>query len=113
MKLRSGRQYKNDLSDVLGILAEHEKRNQPISMEQIQNAAVHLYGTWDALPPASIEFIENAMRTGQFEKQYAEVAAYEQASLEVLVRFDATYPGGVNEANTDQILKLLQERKGL
>ena len=29
MKLRSGRQYKNDLSDVLGILAEHEKRNQP------------------------------------------------------------------------------------
>ena len=113
MKLRSGRQYKNDLSDVLGILAEHEKRNQPISMEQIQKAAVHLYGAWDALPPASIEFIENAMRTGQFEKQYAEVAAYEQASLEVLVRFDATYPGGVNEANTDQILKLLQERKGL
>ena len=82
-------------------------------MEQIQNAAVHLYGTWDALPTASIEFIENAMRNGQFEKQYAEVAAYEQASLEVLVRFDATYPGGVNEANTDQILKLLKERKGL
>ena len=103
----------NDLSDVMGILAEHEKRNQPISMEQIQKAAVHLYGTWDALPPASITFIENAMRNGQFEKQYAEVAAYEQASLEALVRFDATYPGGVHEANTDQILKLLQERKGL
>ena len=26
MKLRSGRQYKSDLSDVLGILAEHEKK---------------------------------------------------------------------------------------
>lgn len=29
MKLRSGRQYKNDLSDILGILAEHEKKGQP------------------------------------------------------------------------------------
>ena len=27
MKLRSGRQYKSDLSDVLGILAEHEKQS--------------------------------------------------------------------------------------
>lgn len=25
MKLRSGRQYKSELSDVLGVLAEHEK----------------------------------------------------------------------------------------
>ena len=30
MKLRSGRQYKSDLSDVLGILAEHEKRGTPL-----------------------------------------------------------------------------------
>ena len=35
MKLRSGRQYKSDLSDVLGILAEHEKEGTPLSMKQI------------------------------------------------------------------------------
>ena len=29
MKLRSGRKYKNDLSDIIGILAEHERRNHP------------------------------------------------------------------------------------
>ena len=33
MKLRSGRQYKSDLSDILGILAEHEKRGTPITLE--------------------------------------------------------------------------------
>ncbi len=27
MKLRSGRKYKNDLSDIIGILAEHEKNS--------------------------------------------------------------------------------------
>lgn len=33
MKLRSGRKYKNDLSDIIGILAEHEKRGNPISFQ--------------------------------------------------------------------------------
>ena len=30
MKLRSGRKYKHDLSDIVGILAEHEKQGVPI-----------------------------------------------------------------------------------
>lgn len=33
MKLRSGRKYKHDLSDIIGILAEHERRGAPISAE--------------------------------------------------------------------------------
>ena len=46
MKLRSGRQYKSDLSDILGILSEHQKRGTPISMEQIRKAVSDLYGAW-------------------------------------------------------------------
>lgn len=53
MKLRSGRQYKSDLSDVLGILAEHEKRRMPISMAQIRRAVTELYGSWETLPESS------------------------------------------------------------
>ena len=60
MKLRSGRQYKSDLSDVLGILAEHEKKNAPIALEQIQKAVTDLYGSWDALPDTSRNLILNA-----------------------------------------------------
>ena len=59
MKLRSGRQYKNDLSDVLGILAEHEKRGEPILFERIKIAVDHLYGHWESLPTESRVFIEN------------------------------------------------------
>lgn len=32
MKLMAGRQYKNDLSDILGILDEHSKIGKPISL---------------------------------------------------------------------------------
>ena len=37
---KSGRTYKNDLSDILGILAEHEKRHDPLLLSQIQKAVI-------------------------------------------------------------------------
>ena len=66
MKLRSGRQYKNDLSDVLGILNEHAQRGTPIALEQIKVAVRNLYGTWEALPEHSIRLIESACASGRY-----------------------------------------------
>ena len=62
MKLRSGRKYKNDLSDIIGILAEHEKRNQPITLEMINKAVNDLYGGWVDFPEDSKSFIEDAIK---------------------------------------------------
>ena len=70
MKLRSGRQYNSDLSDVLGILAEHEKSGKPITMERIQKAVVDLYGEWNTLPKASQNFTKEAA----FSAPFAEMA---------------------------------------
>ena len=64
MKLRSGRQYKSDLSDVLGILAEHEKEGTPLSMKQIRKAVTDLYGDWNSLPNASQVFIDHTRGAG-------------------------------------------------
>ena len=44
MKLRSGRLYKHDMSDVLGILAEHKQRGVVISKEQVLKAVSDLCG---------------------------------------------------------------------
>lgn len=44
MKLMSGRQYKNDLSDIAGILWEHQRNGNPISREAIDKAISVLYG---------------------------------------------------------------------
>lgn len=40
MKLCSGRKYKKDLSDIIGILYEHEKRGIPLTMEDIDRAVL-------------------------------------------------------------------------
>ncbi|MBR4332478.1 MAG: hypothetical protein IKP72_07380 [Clostridia bacterium] len=114
MKLRSGRQYKNDLSDVLGILAEHEKRGTPLTMAQIKKAVAGLYGDWNALPEKSQRFMEDVMNDGHFDALYQQVSASEQAAHNALLRFEKDYPGVTNEANVDEIIKALQakNRKG-
>ena len=110
MKLRSGRQYKSDLSDVLGILAEHEKRKQPITMEQIQKAAYDLYGSWEALPAASSAFIENVMQDGHFENLYEEIVNGEKETKALLIRFEQDYPGVTKESNVNEIASNLQKK---
>ena len=111
MKLRSGRQYKNDLSDVLGILAEHEKRGTPLTMGQIKKAVCDLYGDWCALPEKSQRFIEDVMNDGHFDALYQQVSAGEQDAHNALLLFDRDYPGEANEANVDEIIKVLQAKK--
>ncbi len=112
MKLRSGRQYKNDLSDVLGILAEHEKAGKPITMEQIKRAVDELYGSWSALPKNAADFIENAMNDGRFEALYTEVSEEEKATKTALIGFDQEYPGVTNESNVNDIIQGLRNRRG-
>lgn len=64
MKLKSGRQYKHDLSDVIGVLAAHEKQGTPITKEKIEKAATELYGSWGALPEESRRFAEMERGSG-------------------------------------------------
>ena len=110
MKLRSGRPYKNDLSDVLGILAEHEQKGIPLTIEDIRKAVIDLYGAWDTLPPASAAFMESAMSAGDFSAQYARIAASEQAAKSALVEFEQAYPGVTNAGNVGEILNILKKR---
>ncbi len=110
MKLRSGRQYKNDLSDVLGILAEHERKGSPLTIENIRKAVIDLYGAWDTLPPASAAFIESAMSAGNFSAQFAQIAASEQAAKSALIEFEQAYPGVTNAGNVDEILASLKNK---
>ena len=110
MKLRSGRQYKSDLSDVIGILAEHEKKDEPITLEHIQKAVTDLYGSWDALPEASQSFIFNVMIDGRFAELYAQTVIGEKETKELLIEFERDHPRVTKESNVDAIAESLQKK---
>ena len=107
MKLRSGRLYKNDLSDVLGILAEHEERGCPISEEKIHAAAIDLYGDWEALPESSRAFLVNIMKEGNFPLLYKEIASSERDTRALLTKFEKDHPGQVTKTNFTDITKTI------
>lgn len=111
MKLRSGRKYKNDLSDVIGILAEHEKQGTPITLDKINTAVSSLYDGWDAFPEESKSFVENALKNGDFENVYTSVKNNEIESKDILIGFEKDYPKVAKESNINDILKTLKAKR--
>ena len=111
MKLRSGRKYKNDLSDIIGILAEHENRGNPISKDRIDMAVCNLYGSWDGFPADSVSFINDALERGNYEAVYVAVMEEEKNSKDMLVQFEKKYPGVTTQSNVNEILTSLKAKK--
>lgn len=111
MKLRSGRKYKNDLSDVIGILYEHQKAGTPISMDDITNAVTKLYGGWDDFSQYSKDFIKYAFEVRDYEKLFADNVAEEKRSNDTLIGFEKDYPGLTTESNVNDILASLKEKR--
>lgn len=78
MKLASFRKYKNDISDIIGILkAEHEKGNE-IYLEQIKQAIINLYGEYNYIGDEAIAFIEKSMQNKTYLTMYDDVIDDEQ-----------------------------------
>lgn len=105
MKLMSGRKYKNDLSDVIGILKYHRDGGMPITLDQIKKAVIELYGDWSALPQSSVEFIEQTITKENYDNVFNQTRSDETANKTILQSFEADYPGVLTESNLDDILR--------
>ena len=105
MKLRAGRKYKNDLSDVVGILAEHAQKGTPISYEMIDRAVTALYGGWDRFPEHSVAFIQNILDGKDYAEIYSEIRKSEQAAAGIVLEFEKAHPGKIREEKIDAILE--------
>jgi len=110
MKLISGRQYKNDLSDIVGILWEHTKNRNPISKEAINKAVTVLYGENAEISLVARKTLENTFNKGDFEKIYKEVRQTELESKKAIVDFDKTYPGELKGENINAILERARQK---
>ena len=111
MKLMAGRQYKFDLSDVIGILWEHEKNGSPLTLEQIKEAATNLYGSYDAIPERSRQFIETAIADGGFAQKYERIRQMEAENKDILLQFQDDYPGVTNTDNVSDIIAAIRKKK--
>ena len=113
MKLRSGRIYKNDLSDIVGILAEHAKRGTPITREQIETAVINLYDSAAEIPENSRTFLDNILRDNAYLSLYDQTIAKERNAKDVLQLFDTVYPNLLRDDNAAEIAESVQSRRSI
>lgn len=111
MKLMAGRQYKNDLSDVVGILIEQEERGEPLALEKIKKAVIRLYDSYDRIPNDSREFIEAIYKKEDLRAFYDQCRASEIKNKDVLMDVQEEYPGVLNKNNLADILKKAREKQ--
>ena len=111
MKLMSGRKYKYDLSDVIGILWEQEKKGSPFGLVQIKKASAELYGSYDKLPSDSRAFIESAVLEGKYGELYNRIRQMEAENKEILIEYQERKPGVMNSDNVNSILEAIRKKR--
>ena len=107
----SGRQYKNDLSDIVGVLIEQEDRNEPLSFDVIKKAIVNLYDSYERIPDISRAFIEAVYKKEDLREYYKQCRELEQENKDILLGFQENYPGELNSDNLAEVLRAAKAKK--
>lgn len=112
MKMRAGREYKNDRSDIIGVLWEQEKKGDPLSIERIKKAVEDLYGCYDVISEDVRDFVDRAIQNGEYEELYASVREIEKENENIVLDYQEEKPDVINRDNINKVLEALRKRKG-
>lgn len=111
MKLVSGRRYKKDLSDIVGILYEQQKLGQPLSYAEVDRAMTELYGSWALVDDYSRSVFEKALTAPDLQQLLLQQAQEENDAKEAVLEIDKNYPDAVTEDNVDAIIRQALKKK--
>ena len=109
MKLKSGRIYKHDQSDIVGIITSSKGSINPLTPESISSAFFELYG--EELPEKDTKLVRQIIETLDAEQFYADTVAKEKLAKQTLIDFQEQYPGVINQENAEQLANRLMSLK--
>lgn len=107
MKLMAYRQYKHDISDIVGILREQKANGDPLTFERIDKAVKDLYEGWENMPKDTQSMIQSILADADMDTLYEAYTTEEAAAKEALITFEQQYPDTLNEDNLADILDCL------
>lgn len=111
MKLMAYRQYKHDISDIVGILREQQKAGDPLSYERIEKAVTDLYDGWENLPADAQTMIQSILANEDLDALFVAYANEEAEAKDVLITFENKYPDVLEEDNLTDLLSHLMVRE--
>lgn len=111
MKLVAGRMHKNDLSDIVGILSESQKKNEQISKAKIEAAVLELYGTLNRVEQMTWLFLDQIIADGDYDKLYSEYRAEEVSNRASLIDFEKNEHPITPTDNLKEILDAIKKSR--
>jgi hypothetical protein len=110
-KLKSGREYKHDLSDIAGIIIEEKIRNPEFSQEDIINAFYDMYGSDSEIDDTVKSIMDEAFSTNEPKRLLEKIKSEEQEAKELLIDFEKDYDYVLNDGNVHAILDSIKAKK--
>ncbi|MCH1942415.1 DUF6036 family nucleotidyltransferase [Holdemania massiliensis] len=106
MKLKSGREYKNDLSDIVGIVKAEKGLGNPLTFEKVDNAVNQLYGSRQGIDQDLIERLKSVLNLSvdRLEDLYKTLQEREKENKKMLIEFEKKYPKKLNNSNIKEVL---------
>lgn len=109
MKLASFRKYKNDISDIVGILNSEFEKNNEIQLDEIKQAIINLYGSYDYMVDEAKTFIESILENRKYINMYQEVTSDEKLSRGIVL--DINKDNTLNAGNINFILSEIKYKR--
>ena len=100
MKIVSGRKYKNDYSDIYGIIKWHKDNNEQLSMPQIDKAIDELYSSHGVVNKDAYEFASKIIEN----VDSVSIESIKQNEIDNL-QLARSKANSISEDNLNQILK--------
>lgn len=111
MKLKALRQYKHDISDIVGILREHMRTGDSLTYERIDKAVYDLYDGWEHMSENAHSMIQSILADEDMDALYEAYTQEESAAKNALLTFDDKYPDVLKEDNLSDILSHLMVKQ--
>ncbi len=110
MKMVSARRYRNDLSDVVGILIYLNRQRVSLTIKEIEEAIITLYGDINCVKEEVYAKVQEYMSCTEQELMeiFEMLTADENYVLENLRDIDKKYPGIITENSLEEIVRKLR-----
>lgn len=109
MKLMSGRRYKKDLSDIVGILNEQKRIGEPLDYYKIDRAVRDLYDSWNGISKYTTNVLKAALESENLEELFEEQVREEEFSKHEVLRIQKY--DKVRGSNIDDIINMALKKK--
>jgi hypothetical protein len=103
MKVRSARIYKHDLSDIIGIIKEHQEMGREITFELLNEAYRKLYD--EDISEQMADKLNEIFEHNDLEELFYSTKEEENKNLEAVKRAETEYKDAVNEKNINSFIE--------